>query len=86
MPKNRFLIALFYFAFWYLYFVLARIVFLITYTDSSNHLHTGELLRTFWYGFKLDASAAAYAGFIPTLLLLLTAAWEAKWLRRFFNI
>ncbi len=86
MSKNRFLIALFYFAFWYLYFVLARIVFLITYIDSTSQLSSGELLRTFWYGFKLDASAAAYAGFIPTLVLMITCAWEAKWLRRFYNI
>ena len=86
MPKNRFLIALFYFAFWYFYFVLVRIAFLLTYIDSATQLSSGELLRTFWYGFKLDASAAAYAGFIPTLLLMVTAPWEAKWLRPFYNI
>lgn len=86
MPKNRFLIALLYFAFWYFYFVLVRIAFLLTYIDGATQLSSGELLRTFWYGFKLDASAAAYAGFIPTLLLIVTAPWEAKWLRQFYNI
>ncbi|RYD97430.1 MAG: alkaline phosphatase family protein [Sphingobacteriales bacterium] len=86
MPKNRFLIALFYFAFWYFYFVLVRIVFLLTYIDDAARLSSGELIRTFWYGFKLDASAAAYAGFLPTLVLMITCAWEAKWLRNFYNV
>ncbi|OJV52068.1 MAG: hypothetical protein BGO31_08070 [Bacteroidetes bacterium 43-16] len=86
MLKKRFLIALLYFVFWYLYFVLARIAFLAFYADSAGLLSTGELLRTFSYGFKLDASAAAYAAFIPTFLLVLTCAWPAKWLRYFYNI
>lgn len=86
MLKQRFFIILRFFAFWYLYFVLARVAFLLVYMEHTAGLSAGDLLLTFAYGFKLDASAAAYAGFIPALLLIFTCAWPAKWLKYFYNI
>lgn len=86
MLQQRFFLVLRYFAFWYLYFVLARVAFLLVYMESTAGLSARELLLTFAYGFKLDASAAAYAGFIPALLLIVTCAWPARWLKYFYNI
>lgn len=84
--KKRIKLALYYFIFWYVLFVISRIVFLAVYSHYTKDLQLSEILLTFLYGFKLDASTAAYASFIPTLLLILTSAWDTRWIKYFYHV
>jgi phosphoglycerol transferase MdoB-like AlkP superfamily enzyme len=69
--KNRFAFQPRYFIFWLLFFGLGRALFLAYQHTASVKLPTSTLLATFWYGLRLDASAAAYVCLLPFLLLVL---------------
>ena len=66
--KNRLLFNIHYFLFWIVYFVFARLFFLLYYFDQSQELGFLIIIKTFLYGLQLDASFAAYLSFIPFLL------------------
>lgn len=68
--KNRLLFNLSYFFLWIGYFVFARLFFLLFYFEKTKELDIITSLKTFFYGFQLDASFASYLSFIPFLLIL----------------
>lgn len=76
--KNRFLFNLYYFLFWIVYFVFARFFFLIYYFDKTQELGTSTILKTFFYGLRLDASFAAYLSAIPFLLMIFSVIINPK--------
>ncbi|TPE45801.1 LTA synthase family protein [Pontibacter mangrovi] len=80
--KNRILFQPLYFLFWLLYFVVARAVFLLYHLDRSAELTSHEVINTFIYGLRLDASFAAYICILPFLLLLLTSLWQLSWVSK----
>ncbi|ARS34915.1 hypothetical protein CA264_05375 [Pontibacter actiniarum] len=59
-----------------LYFIVARAIFLIYHLEQSADLTSGEVLNTFLYGLRLDASFAAYISILPFLLALLSLVWQ----------
>jgi len=56
--------------FWYILFVFARVLFLLTYAHAGNSLTTHELFSTFFFGFRLDMGIAAYTTLFTALLLI----------------
>jgi hypothetical protein len=50
------------------FFVIARAAFLLYHFHLTKTLTAGEIFKTFLYGLRMDASAAAYICFIPFLL------------------
>ncbi|WP_299760628.1 LTA synthase family protein [uncultured Pontibacter sp.] len=74
--KNRIIFQPFYFLFWVLYFIVARAIFLIYHLDRTAELSSSDVLYTFVYGLRLDASFAAYISILPFLLLLLASLWR----------
>ncbi len=70
--KNRLQFFLNYYFLWVTYFFLARLFFLIFYYKQSYQLGFYETLKTFIYGFRLDASFVGYISIIPFLLILLS--------------
>ncbi|WP_276496002.1 LTA synthase family protein [Pontibacter litorisediminis] len=74
--KNRVLYQPLYFLFWILYFIVARAIFLVYHLDRSSELASSDVLHTFAYGLRLDASFAAYISILPFLLLLVSALWQ----------
>jgi phosphoglycerol transferase MdoB-like AlkP superfamily enzyme len=72
MFKNRLLFSLQYFLFWIIYFVFARLFFLLYYFDKTQELGFLTISKTFGYGIRLDAAFAGYLSVIPFLLILLS--------------
>ena len=76
--KNRLLYNIYYFLFWIVYFVFARIFFLTYYFDKSQELGFSTMIKTFFYGLQLDASCVAYISFIPFLLMIFSIMIQPK--------
>jgi phosphoglycerol transferase MdoB-like AlkP superfamily enzyme len=76
--KNRLLYNIYYFLFWIVYFVFARLFFLAYYFDQSQELGFSTMIKTFFYGLQLDASFAAYLSFIPFLLIIFSIIINPK--------
>lgn len=74
--KRRIFYQPLYFLFWILYFIVARAIFLVYHLDRSADLSFSEVLYTFVYGLRMDASFAAYISIVPFLLLLLSSLWK----------
>ncbi|GAA4326479.1 LTA synthase family protein [Flaviaesturariibacter amylovorans] len=71
MPARlRFLIG--YFLAWLLFFEAARGVFLLLQWSHSRTLPARELLGSFWYGGRMDASMAAYLSLPVAVFLLIS--------------
>lgn len=60
------------FIFWLVFFALSRLVFLAYHFKKWQTSGFTEVLKTFFYGLKLDVSAAGYLLAIPLLLILLS--------------
>lgn len=84
--KKRISVFLLYLVSWYLLFVIARILFLLTYLDKSSLMSLNEIVNTFFKGFKLDMAIASYIAFLPSLVLTLTSFTKSGFTRYFYLI
>jgi phosphoglycerol transferase MdoB-like AlkP superfamily enzyme len=84
LVKNRFSFQPRYFLFWLLFFALSRGVFLLYHWAAARQLLAGTVAGTFFYGLRLDASAAAYVSAVPFLLFtigsLLGSRFPLSWI------
>ena len=83
--KNRIAVFALYLAYWYLLFVLARILFLFTYFSQTSQLSISEIVNTFVYGFKIDLAIASYIALLPSLVLLITSFFTTNFTRIFYH-
>ena len=60
-----------YYGFWFLYFVIARLLFMGYHFGITKTLAPSELFFVFGYGLLLGLSIAAYLVIIPFILVLL---------------
>ena len=70
--KRRITFIIEYFILWWAYFLSARTIFLAYQHELSAKISIGELLKTYFYGSRLDISTAAFLVVIPLVLLLFT--------------
>jgi phosphoglycerol transferase MdoB-like AlkP superfamily enzyme len=61
-----------YYLFWFAYFVFYKAFFLAYNYDQTASLTFGEILRAFFYGSRMDLSAAGYMTMLPGVLLACT--------------
>lgn len=78
--KNRFLFNLSYYLFWIVYFVFARLFFLLYYFEKTQNLEKLTVFKTFLYGLKLDISFAGYLSTIPFLLIIFSVFIKPKYI------
>lgn len=78
---NKFLYNLNYFLFWVAYFVFARLFFLLYYFNKTQELDFYTIIKTFFYGLRLDAAFAGYLSIIPFLLIIFTKIINPKIIR-----
>jgi phosphoglycerol transferase MdoB-like AlkP superfamily enzyme len=78
----KFKFLLIYFLSWVVFFDLLRIVFLIYHFDKTKHLSFNTILSSFWYGFRMDISVAAYI-IAPVCLFVLLSLF-IHFFRRLF--
>ena len=60
------------------YFVFARLFFLVYYFERTKELDFYTIIKTFLYGLQLDASFTAYISFIPFLLVIFSTFINPK--------
>ncbi|MDR2009737.1 MAG: sulfatase-like hydrolase/transferase [Bacteroidales bacterium] len=78
MKFKRFLILLYFFLFWICYFIVARIIFFLFNTPELAGISFSEILATFFYGFKLDISAASYITFFSIPVFIISAFFSSN--------
>lgn len=71
MLRNLFSIFRF-FVFWLLFFAITRITFECYFSDKLKGARFSEILQTYFYGLRLDASATAYICAIPLLVFIIS--------------
>src|SRR5438128_1728506 len=59
-----------FFLFWLLFFAITRLAFELYFLPKLNEADFSEILLTYYYGLRLDASAAAYISAIPLLVFV----------------
>lgn len=80
--KKRVEYLLAYFLFWLAYALFFKAVFLIYHASESSGLDVNTLSGIFLYGSRLDLAFAAYASFIPFLLVSLSGFFYSNtWVR-----
>lgn len=80
--KNSFLFSVYYFLSWTIYFVFARLFFLIFQLDKTLEIDFLTILKTFVYGIKLDFSFTAYISIIPFLMVAFSAVTPIKYIKK----
>ncbi len=76
--KNRFSFQPRYFLFWLVFFAGCRGLFLAYHHAKTGTLAAAEVLGTFGYGLRLDASMAAYLSALPFLLFVVGSLWGPR--------
>jgi phosphoglycerol transferase MdoB-like AlkP superfamily enzyme len=59
-----------FFIFWLLFFAITRATFEIYFSYKLHGVSTADIIRTFLYGIRMDASATAYIAIIPLLVFI----------------
>jgi len=83
--KNRLTAVLIYASFWMIFFLTARLFFILTRFQEAFQFSTSLLGLTFWHGIKLDISATGYVMIIPVLLMLPGIYFNGNWYRSFIR-
>lgn len=84
--KKRVYIFLLGILYWYLLFVLSRVMFLLVYSQKAAGAGFSEILKTFVYGFQLDVGISAYIVFLPSLVLAFSSFSKKSFVIKFYNI
>ncbi len=75
-----------YFLFWMIFFLVAKVFFLISNFDQSKLLSGSDVFGIFRYGFKMDMSTSCYLILIPGLLVAFRIVLPDWFLNRFIRI
>ncbi|MDP1817420.1 MAG: hypothetical protein Q8K92_23380, partial [Leadbetterella sp.] len=70
--RERLRFMLIYFAFWSIYFLAARVIFLSYHIEDSKTLTLETVFGIFWHGFRMDLSMAGYLCIFPFLWVTLS--------------
>lgn len=71
-----------YTAFWLLYFLLCRSVFIFYHAHQTGSLSGMAITGIYLYGLRMDLSAAAYLGVVPFLLWFFNTLLPFSWAKR----
>lgn len=80
MLRNLFSLIRF-FVFWILFFAITRVTFELYFLPKLKVAGLGEILQTFYYGLRLDASAAAYISAIPLLVFIVNWCFPKSYIK-----
>lgn len=83
--KKRFTAFSFYALFWILFFLFARVFFILTHFSEASRFDYGTMVATFTHGIKLDISATAYLFIFPMLAAIPGIWFNGNWFRLFLK-
>jgi phosphoglycerol transferase MdoB-like AlkP superfamily enzyme len=84
--KKRISFFLAYFLFWFLFFIVCRIFFLVYHFHLTKTLAFADMLRTFFYGSRMDLSMAGYLTVLPGIILIFSVFLGGKAISKILNI
>ena len=67
--KQRILLLFYIFSAWTIFFLVARVLFLLYHANVSSTLSWSEIFLTFVHGIRMDFSMAGYLSLLPGLML-----------------
>jgi phosphoglycerol transferase MdoB-like AlkP superfamily enzyme len=71
--------------FWLVFFIVARLFFIVAQSHSAFQNSFGSLFGTFWHGIKLDISTTGYYMILPLLLAIPGIYFNGNWYRTFLR-
>lgn len=83
--KKRITALCVYALYWLLFFIAARLFFILTQHQEASLYSPGILAATFLNGIKLDISATAYIFIFPLLLVIPGLILNGDWFRHFMK-
>ena len=83
--KKRLKAIFFYALFWLVFFVTARLFFILTQFREASAFNPGLLSLTFWHGIRLDFSAIGYFMIIPVFIMIPGVYFSGRWFRSFIK-
>ncbi|MDQ6761009.1 MAG: sulfatase-like hydrolase/transferase [Bacteroidota bacterium] len=75
-----------YFGFWLFYFIVTRVLFLIYHHPLTSGLTGGEIVNSFLYGIRMDASFTAYICIFPFFTLLIQSFFTNLKIKKIIRI
>nr|WP_298994682.1 alkaline phosphatase family protein [uncultured Polaribacter sp.] len=82
---NKLSVLLKYFLFWIVFFVFARLFFLLFYLDKSIEIGLKNVFLSFVYGIQLDLSFTSYLCLLPFLLISFSFFIEKNIIKKILN-
>ena len=67
-----------YYTLWVGYFLMSRLIFLLYYFQETQSIGFQSFMKTFFYGVRLDLSAAGYFSALPFLLFTINILFKRK--------
>ena len=83
--KKRLAALLYYTIFWLIFFIFARLIFILFQSHDAFQFSIGELLATFRNGSKLDLSTTGYFLLLPVLFCIPGLYFNGNWYRLFIR-
>ncbi len=80
--KKRIKALSFYALFWLVYFIIARLFFIVFQYKDSAHYSIGQLFASFWHGSALDISTTGYYMLLPVLVIIPHVFFNGNWYGR----
>lgn len=71
-----------YSAFWLLYFLLCRALFILYHATQLKTVPATTVLGAFFYGFRIDLSTAGYLGVAPFLIWFIHTLFPSKYTKK----
>ena len=83
--KKRLTALVSYALFWLIFFIAARMIFIIVHFQEASQFGIGAIAATFLHGLKLDISATGYIFLIPVLFMIPGVYFNGSWYRVFMK-
>lgn len=83
--RKRLIALSFYIVYWMVFFIFARLFFIIFQFHNSFHYSFGELLATLVHGSKLDVPTTGYYLLVPLLFAIPGIYFNGNWYRFFLR-
>jgi phosphoglycerol transferase MdoB-like AlkP superfamily enzyme len=74
-----------YALFWFVFFIIARLFFILLQFHLASKYTIGELIATFWHGSKLDISTIGYYLLVPFLIAMPAIYFHRNWYKFFMR-
>jgi phosphoglycerol transferase MdoB-like AlkP superfamily enzyme len=83
--KKRIIALIAYALFWLVFFMTARMIFILTHFQESEQFGVGLIAGSFLHGLKLDISATGYIFLVPVLFMIPGVYFNGSWFRVFMK-